>query len=695
MRPTLACCLASLLLAGSTGAHAVTVDPYLWLEDVEGGKALDWVRVQNAQSQKVLTTDPAFESLRGDLRAILDSDARIPDIDKLGDYFYNFWRDKKNPAGLWRRTTLAEYRKPAPQWEVLIDLDALNAAEGVTWVWHGVDCLKPDNRRCLIALSRGGSDADVTREYDLATKTWIADGFSRPEAKGSLGWRDQDSVFVSTDFGPGSMTTSGYARIAKLWQRGTPMSEARTLYEAKADDLGTWAYRDRTPGFERDFVLRAIAFYNDELFQVRADGSLAKVNAPNTAKKSIHRQFLTLELREPLVAGDKTYPAGALLAANFDAYMKGVRDYTVLFEPTATRSLADATWTRNHLLLNVLEDVKSRITVLTPNDDGSWSTSTLPGTPDLAEIKIEAVDDEVSDEYFMTVSSYLTPTSLLMGSIGKSPELLKQLPAFFDASGFNATQHFAISRDGTRVPYFMVARKDLVANGENPTLLYGYGGFEVSETPHYSAGVGRAWLSQGGVFVVANIRGGGEYGPRWHKAALRENRPRAYEDFAAVAEDLAARRITTAKHLGMQGGSNGGLLMGNMTVMYPQLFGAVVCQVPLLDMKRYSHLLAGASWMAEYGDPDKPSDWAFIEGFSPYHNVKAGEDYPPVLFTTSTRDDRVHPGHARKMMARMTEQRHDVLYYENIEGGHGGSANNEQAAFMQALSWTFLKQKLF
>ena len=695
MRPTLACCFASLLLAASAGAHAVTVDPYLWLEDVEGDRALDWVRAQNVQSKKVLTTDPAFETLRGDLRSILDSDARIPDIDKLGDYFYNFWRDKKNPAGLWRRTTLAEYRKASPHWEVLIDLDALNAAEGIAWVWHGVDCLKPDNRRCLIALSRGGSDADVTREYDLSTKAWIADGFSRPEAKGSLSWRDADSVFVSTDFGPGSMTTSGYARIAKVWKRGTPMAAARTLYEAKPDDLGTWAYRDHTPGFQRDFVLRAIAFYNDELYQVRADDTLVKVDAPDSAKKSVHREFLTLELRDPLVVGDKTYPAGALLAANFDDYMKGVRHYTVLFEPTATRSLAAATWTRNHLLLNVLEDVKSRITVLTPKDAGSWATATLPGTPDLADIGIEAVDDDLSDDYFMTVTSYLTPTSLLIGSVGKPAQLLKQLPAFFDAANFTTTQHFATSKDGTRVPYFMVARKDLVANGANPTLLYGYGGFEVSETPNYSAGVGRAWLAQGGVFVDANIRGGGEYGPRWHKAAVRENRPRAYEDFAAIAEDLVARKITTPRHLGIQGGSNGGLLMGNMTVMYPQLFGAVVCQVPLLDMKRYSHLLAGASWMAEYGDPDKPADWAFIQGFSPYHNVRAGVEYPPVLFTTSTRDDRVHPGHARKMMARMTEQGHDVLYYENIEGGHGGAANNEQAAFMQALSWAFLKQKLF
>ncbi|OGT58926.1 MAG: prolyl oligopeptidase [Gammaproteobacteria bacterium RIFCSPHIGHO2_12_FULL_63_22] len=695
MRPTLACFLASALLAGSTGAHAVTVDPYLWLEDVEGDKALDWVRAQNAQSQKVLATDPAFETLRSDLRAILDSDARIPDIDKLGDYFYNFWRDKKNPAGVWRRTTLAEFRKPAPQWEVLIDLDALNAAEGVTWVWHGVDCLKPEARHCLVALSRGGADADITREFDLSTKSWVADGFNRPEAKGRLSWRDADSVFLSTDFGPGSLTSSGYPRIAKIWQRGTPMAQARTVYEAPDTDVGIWIYRDHTKGFQRDLIYRAIAFYNDEVHQLLDDGTLVKVDAPNTAKKSVHREFLSLELREPMVVGDKTYPAGALLVTNFDAFMKGAREFTALFEPTANRSLAEATWTRNHLLLNVLEDVKSRVLVLTPNSDGSWATAVLPGTPDLADVGIDAVDDEESDDYFMTVSSYLTPTTLLMGSVGKPPEVLKQLPAFFDASGLVATQHFATSKDGTRIPYFLVARSDLVADGKNPTLLYGYGGFEVSETPHYSGGVGRAWLSQGGVYAVANIRGGGEYGPRWHKAALRENRPRAYEDFAAVAEDLIARKITSPAHLGIQGGSNGGLLTGNMTVMYPQLFGAVVCQVPLLDMQRYSQLLAGASWMAEYGDPDKPADWAFLKGFSPYHNVKAGVAYPPVLFMTSTRDDRVHPGHARKMMARMTGQGHDVLYYENIEGGHGGAANNEQAAIMQALSWTFLKQKLF
>ena len=673
----------------------MTADPYLWLEDVEGTTALDWVRAQNADSQKALTTDPAFGKLRDDLRTILDSDARIPAVDKLGPFYYNFWRDKKNPAGIWRRTSMVEYRKPNPAWEVMVDLDALNLTEKANWVWHGADCLKPEYRRCLIALSRGGSDADVTREFDLSSKSWVQDGFFRAEAKGSLSWRDADSVYVGTDFGAGSMTTSGYARIAKLWHRGTPMTAAQTIYEGKTDDLAVSAFRDQTAGFQRDFLSRALAFYNDELYLVGADGKPVKIDAPNSASKLVHRQYLMLELREPYTAAGKTYAAGSLIATDLDAFTKGGRDFTVLFEPTERSSLAGATWTRNHLLLNVLEDVRNRITVLTPAAAGPWKREPLSGAPAFGTIELAAIDDEASDDYFMTVTNYLTPTSLLLGEVGREPETIKQLPAFFDAANLETSQHFATSKDGTRVPYFMVSAKGIKHDGSNPTLLYGYGGFEISMTPGYSAGVGRAWLTQGGVYVVANIRGGGEYGPRWHKAALRENRPRAYEDFAAVAEDLIARKITSPKHLGIQGGSNGGLLMGNMTVMYPQLFGAVVCQVPLLDMKRYSHLLAGASWMAEYGDPDKPADWAFIQTFSPYQNVRKDVNYPPVLFTTSTRDDRVHPGHARKMMARMKEQGHDVLYYENIEGGHGGAANNEQQAFMQALSWTFLKQKLF
>ena len=688
--------LAGALFASAAGAQSVNEDPHLWLEDVAGDKALEWVRAQNADSQKALTSDPGFARLRDDIRAILDSDERIPEVEKMGDYFYNFWKDKAHPAGLWRRTTLAEYRKAEPAWEVLIDLDALNKAEKENWVWHGAECLEPTYERCLIALSRGGADADVTREFHLVKREWIADGFFRPEAKGSLSWRDADHVYVSTDFGAGSMTESGYARIVKLWTRGTPMAEAQTLFEADAKDLGVWAYRDHSPGFERDFIWRAFAFYNNELYLIGKDGKQTRLDLPNSADKSVHREWLTLQLREPFTEGGRTYAEGSLLATRFEDFLQGKRRWTVLFEPTPTVSLAAASWTRDYLLLSLLEDVKSRVEVLYPVSADEWHRSGLPGTEDIADLTVQPVDPDTSNEYFLTSTSFLTPTSLSLGEAGlREPELLKQLPAFFDAGPYAVTQHFATSKDGTKVPYFQVAKKGVVANGTNPTLLWGYGGFEVSETPVYKGSIGRAWLSQGGVYVVGNIRGGGEYGPRWHQAALRENRNKSYEDFAAVAQDLIARKITSPRHLGIQGGSNGGLLMGNMTVMYPELFGAVVCQVPLLDMKRYNKLLAGASWMAEYGNPDVPADWAFLQRYSPYQNVRKNVKYPPVLFTTSTRDDRVHPGHARKMMARMKEQGHDVLYYENIEGGHGGAANNEQAAFMSALAYAFLKKKLF
>jgi prolyl oligopeptidase len=679
--------------AAPPAAPASLVDPYLWLEDVTGEKALAWVKARNADSMAEIASVPAFPALKADLLAILDSSARIPYVSKRGPYFYNFWRDAKNPKGLWRRTTLDEYRKAAPTWDVVIDLDALAAAEKENWVWAGAQILRPDYRRALVSLSRGGADATVVREFDLERRAFVKDGFQLPEAKGGLSWIDQDHVYVSTDFGPGSMTTSGYPRIAKLWSRGTPLSAARTIYEAQPADMSAGAVFDDTPGFERHFVVRSIAFYKSEMFLRKADGSLVKIDVPDDANPSIHREWLMVDLRTPWTVGGKTYAAGSLIVTRFDDFMAGKRDFATLFEPTPHSSLAGASWTRHHLILNVLEDVKNVLSVVTPGPKG-WQREPLAGAPAFSTVSAGAVDPDESDEYFLNVSGYLAPAMLQFGRIGGTPEKLKEMPAYFDASGLEVSQHFATSKDGTKVPYFQVSRKGMAADAARPTLLYGYGGFEISMTPGYNPLVGRGWLSQGGVYVVANIRGGGEYGPRWHQAALRQNRLRAYEDFAAVAEDLFARKVTSPAHLGIEGGSNGGLLMGNMFTLYPKLFGAVVCQVPLLDMRRYSHLLAGASWMAEYGDPDKPEEWAFIQAFSPYQNVKKDVKYPPILFTTSTRDDRVHPGHARKMTAKMLEMGHDVRYYENIEGGHGGAANNEQSAHMQALAFTFLWAKL-
>jgi len=685
--------MAGLVIAGYASAQSSPGDdPYAWLEDVTAARSMDWVKVRNARAEEELAGTPEFREMETAIRAIMDSDAKIPGVEKIGDYYYNFWKDKQHERGLWRRTTLAEYRKTDPKWDTIIDLDALNKAEGENWVWHRADCLKPAYARCLIALSRGGSDADVTREFDLASKTWVEGGFFRPEAKGGLGWIDADHVYVFTDFGPGSLTSSGYPNIVKQWARGTPMTSATLVYEGRPGDMYIAAGHDHTPGFERDFVSRTIAFWNDELYLRRADGSLAKVDAPNSAAKSVNRQWLTLQLREPYEAGGTTYPAGALIATKFDAFMAGKRDFDVLFTPSDSTSLDGFTWTKSHLVLNVLDDVKSRLSVLTPGADG-WTTSKFMGAPQIGTVDVGAVDSDDSDALWMTVTDYLTPTTLSLVEIGKAPQVLKSNPAFFDASRSLVEQHFATSKDGTRVPYFLVRPKDLAFDGKAPTLLYGYGGFTVSLKPGYSGVNGKGWIEKGGVYVVANIRGGGEYGPRWHKAALKENRHKAYEDFAAVAQDLVARKITSPAHLGIEGGSNGGLLTGNMLTQYPDLFGAVVIAVPLLDMKRYSHLLAGASWMAEYGDPDT-ADWDYIKTFSPYHLFDAKRDYPPTFIWTTTRDDRVHPAHARKMMARMEAAGKDVRYFENVEGGHGAGATNAQAARVEALTFEFLWRAL-
>ena len=672
---------------------STTDDPHVWLEDVSGEKALDWVKARNEKAKQRIESDPSFEKLRNDLLEILDSNARIPFVAKNGEFYYNFWRDKKNERGLWRRTTLSEYKKAEPNWEVLLDLDALGKTEGENWVWKGASLLRPDYTRALVTLSRGGADADVTREFDLVKKEFVADGFQRPESKGGMSWIDLDHVFVSTDFGAGTMTDSGYPRIAKIWTRGTPMEQAVAVYEGTAADMSIGAAHDDSPGFERDFVTRNIAFYNDELYWLKDRKDLVKIDVPNTANKSVFHQYLLVELREPWTVGDNKYAAGSLLVTKFDDFMAGKRSFEVLFAPTDTTALSSFGFTKDAMFINVLEDVKNRIYVLKSTEKG-WSKEPLRGAPSFGTVNVTAVDSDESNDFFMTSTDYLNPTTLSMGTIGSDPVELKRLPNFFDPKGLEISQHFATSADGTRVPYFMVSKADLKPTGDHPTLLYGYGGFEISLQPNYSASVGRAWLTQGGVYVVANIRGGGEYGPRWHQAALKENRLKAYEDFAAVAKDLVARKITRKERLGIQGGSNGGLLVGNMVTLYPNLFEAAVCQVPLLDMRRYNKLLAGASWMAEYGNPDIPEQWSYIQKFSPYQNVNEDKKYPKVLFTTSTRDDRVHPGHARKMMAKMESQGHSVWYYENIEGGHGGAANNRQSAFMQALAYTFLKQEL-
>jgi prolyl oligopeptidase len=670
-----------------------TEDKYLWLEEVSGEKALSWVKEQNIRTERDLENSEDFKKLEEGLLKILNSKERIPYVNKEGNYYYNFWKDEKNPRGIWRRTTMEEYKKKEPNWEVVLDIDALNKEENENWVWHGAQFLRPDCKRALISLSRGGADADVVREFDIEKKQFIKDGFQIPEAKGEMTWIGENSVYVATDFGKGSLTTSGYPRIVKLWKRGTPFEKAETVFEGKTEDMSVGAYYDDTKGFERHFVYRRISFYENELFLREKSGKLIKIDVPIDSEPSVHREWLLLQLRTPWKIGEKTYPEGGLITIKFDDFLKGSRDFKILFEPTPSTSLASFEWTKNYLILNVLDDVKSRLFVLTPSEN-EWKKEQLNYGSGFSTLSLSAVDERESDEFFLTITDFLTPTTLYYGEIGKEAEKIKELPHFFDASNYEISQHFATSLDGTKIPYFQVSPKGMELDGKNITLLTGYGGFEISELPYYSGGVGYGFLSKGGVFVVANIRGGGEYGPKWHQSAIKENRNRCYQDFAAVAKDLIERKVTSPKYLGIEGGSNGGLLVGNMLTQYPELFGAVVCQVPLLDMRRYSKLLAGASWMAEYGDPDKPEEWKFIKTFSPYHNVDKNKKYPPVLFMTSTRDDRVHPSHARKMAAKMIDMGFNVHYYENIEGGHGGAADNKQAAHMWALAYTFLWEML-
>jgi prolyl oligopeptidase len=667
-------------------------DPYLWLEDVDGEAALNWVRAQNAVSKAELEAHVDFAPLRDRFQAILDSDAKIPYVTGRGGWLYNFWRDAVHVRGVWRRCTLESYRLDKPAWEVIIDLDALAAQENENWVWHGAMGQPKVHQRLLVYLSRGGSDASVVREFDLETKRFVQDGFYLPEAKSRVDWIDQDTIFVGTSFGEGSLTTSGYPRICKIWRRGQALEEAQTIFEGQAEDVSIMGYTQDHAETSRLFVGRSPDFFTSELFWL-SNTELKRLDKPISAEARAFEDWILLELKENWTTNEQTYRQGSLIVSRFEDAFAGQAQWHVLFEPNERSALQNFSMTKNYIVLNVLENVQNKVWAL--RFDGQVWNRTDIDAPQNATIQAYAVDKDQGDQIFLNVTGFLTPSSLMLTEVGSSQiETLKENPTFFDAAGLKVQQLEAESKDGTRVPYFLVSKENLEFHGSNPTMLYGYGGFEVTQMPMYSGLNGAGWFERGGVYVLANIRGGGEFGPRWHRAALRENRQRAYDDFIAVAEDLIERGITSSPHLSIRGGSNGGLLMGAMITQRPDLFGAVHCAVPLLDMKRYNKLLAGASWMAEYGDPDNPEDWAFISKYSPYQNLFPDRKYPRTFFTTSTKDDRVHPGHARKMMARMLEQGHDVLYYENIEGGHGGAANNAQTAHLIALEYTFLWHEL-
>ncbi|MGQ9617360.1 MAG: prolyl oligopeptidase family serine peptidase [Candidatus Aminicenantia bacterium] len=668
-------------------------DPYLWLEDILGQKALEWVKAQNQESISKLEAVPIFKGVYEKTLQILDSPARIPYVSIYGNYLYNFWRDAQHPRGLWRRSTIEKYRKREPEWEIVLDLDDLAKEEKENWVWRDALLLYPDYDRALVMLSRGGADASVVREFDIPRKSFVKDGFQLPEAKSRVAWIDRDRIFVGTDFGPDSLTTSGYPRIVKIWRRGEPLEEAEKIYEGQKTSVSATGYRLFSEDGNIDFIVETPTFFTS-IYYILKDGKLKKLKLPSDAEiEAYFRGQLLIRLKKDWNVDGKLYKQGSVIVGKLEDILSEKIDFQVLIEPTDYVSIQGVSRTKNYILVTVLDNVVSKLYRFSQGEKGKWEKKEIK-IGDKGTISIASVDEKI-DEFFLNYENFLTPSALYFVSAKTMKiEKIKSMPEFFNSNLYRTLQFHAISKDGTKVPYFVIISKKAKFNGKNPTLLYGYGGFEIALRPSYLSVVGVSWLEKGGVYVVANIRGGGEFGPKWHQAALKKNRHKAYEDFIAVAEDLVKRKITSSENLGIMGGSNGGLLVGAVSMMRPDLFKAVVCQVPLLDMKRYSKLLAGASWIDEYGDPDDPDMWNYIKTYSPYHNVKKDVKYPKIFFTTSTRDDRVHPGHARKMTAKMKDMRHEVYYYENTEGGHAGAATNAQRAYMTALAYSFLYLQL-
>ncbi len=665
-------------------------DPYIWLEDVDAQKSLDWVEKWNEKSLKALTSQPGYDEAYETSLEIYNSTDRIAAPSIIGDLIYNFWQDKDHPRGIWRRTPMMSYLSGEPIWETVIDIDALSEADGEKYVFKGAQGLYPDYERFLINLSKGGGDAVIVRELDTRNKIFLENGFSLPEAKGNASWIDENTLMVSTDFGDG-MTTSGYPKQVKIWKRGTDLKDAKLIYEGKTDDMATRGYTIQTKEKTYQAIRRATSFYSDTTFFIE-NGEIIDPKLPEDIEfNGIFKKQAMFALKSDWQVGQNNFKQGDLVSIPYESLLKGCTDYQLIIRPGERESIAGTNATKNVLLVNMLNNVKGELYKYT--FDGSWKKEKIDA-PEFGNISLGSTDDE-SDTYFFYFENFLVPTTLFKGDAMTGEfEKVKSLKAYFTAENYQVQQYEVPSKDGTLIPYFVVSQKNTKLDGNNSTLIGAYGGFEVPRLPNYSAITGTQWLEKGGIYVLANIRGGGEFGPKWHQAGLKENRQRIYDDYFAVAEDLIARKITSPEKLGITGGSNGGLLVGVAFTQRPDLYKAVICAVPLLDMKRYNKLLAGASWMAEYGNPDIPEEWAYISKYSPYQNLKEKQDYPEVFFYSSTRDDRVHPGHARKMVAKMNDMGYKIYYFENTEGGHAGASTNEQRAKMAALQFAYLQMKL-
>ena len=674
-------------------------DPFLWLEEIEGERAVAWVDTQNARTDAYLR-DESYSADFDAVLAILDADDRIPFVTKSGDYLYNFWKDAVHPRGQWRRTTLESYRTAEPDWDVLLDLDALGAAEGIAWAFSGA-ARSPDKTRALVRLSFNGTDAVEVREFDIAAKHFVEAGFQIPKAKTQADWLDQDTILFGSALDPGDTTEAGYGRVVRKWRRGTPLASAEAVFEVDKQDMGAWFAVNRRPSHQRVTYSRSLDFTRSQIFVEPTDGPRAgqrlRLDLPEEVWTSLHAGDLLVSPKQDWDLGGTIVPSGALAVIDLERFLAGARDFEIIFAPSSTRSLQGWVETRHGVVLQILDNVRGRI-VLAKRSDGGFVESAIPQLPDNASIHVAPFggddDPDLGTDVALTITGFDQPTTLMLWNGDGAPEPLKHAPESFDSSGIEVKQCHAVAGDGTKIPYFLIGRNLSAAGPPRPTILYGYGGFEISLTPSYMGITGRLWLEQGHLYAMANIRGGGEFGPSWHLASRKATKHVAHDDFASVARHLAKTGVTTPQRLACRGGSNGGLLVGNMLTRYPKLFGAVWCSVPLLDMARYTKLLAGQSWIAEYGDPQIPEQWDFIRRYSPYHLASADRNYPPILITTNRTDDRVHPAHARKMVARLEAMGHRVWFNETVEGGHSGAVDNTKQAQSQALGFAFLRRTI-
>ncbi|MGW1426026.1 prolyl oligopeptidase family serine peptidase [Bradyrhizobium manausense] len=668
-------------------------DPWLWLEEVEGARALDFVERQN-----ILTLDkfggPAFERDRDLLAAIYDRPDNIPYASRSGGLLYNTWKDADHPRGLWRRTTLDEFRKAEPSWEAILDIDELAAREGEDWLLNWTTS-RSKYSRVILSLSRGGSDAVVLREFDGETKSFVSDGFVLPEAKGSVDWLDPDTLVLSSAYGEGMATTSGYARTVRLWRRGQPIEQAEVIFETTADRMRVYCGVDDTGAAPRAWIIDQVDFFNFAIWLRDATGTLTQLDLPTDVWMQAHRDWFAIKLREDWTVAGRTYVADSVLGISLSAFLAGDRDFAILFEPGARRALQGFSWADGKLLLSILDELRPVFEICTPSPAG-WSRETLRGLPGIGVVDVwrfDHYDSESNGDLLANVQDPLTPPSLMLIERGvESPTLLKQAPKTFNADGLIVTQHEAISIDGERIPYVQTGPAG--ETGDAPVYMSAYGGFGLAVKPQYNSSLGKLWLERGGTTVQANLRGGGEFGTRWHDAGRYAGKKLSHDDFAAVATDLVRRGVTRPKRIAAQGGSNGGILITNMLVRYPERFGALFCTIPLIDMRRYTKLLAGASWIAEYGDPDKMEEWEWLKTYSAYHNAIPGQPYPPILIATTRRDDRVHPGHARKMAAKLQAMGYEAWFYEPAAGGHGYGKDNKERAGFQVLGFQFLKERI-